>query len=101
MDLTLTCTIELNDAVDTDVTVSSLWTKDGSPLMLDDHITVNGAESITPLSYRTRIMFYPLLNDSGLYTCAVEVSSPSYSVTGTSATGSQHVTSEESSNLLV
>ena len=80
LQLTLTCTIELNVAVDSDVNVSSSWLKDGSPLISDDsgRIIVGGAELIpgSPLSYQTMLVFDTLnraLNDSGLYTCVAEV----------------------------
>ena len=69
----LTCTIELNTAVDTPVVVNSTW---HGPVVIPTGTRVNGSEPIdTAARYQTTLMFCPLnTSDSGHYTCEVTVS---------------------------
>ena len=69
----LTCTIELNTAVDTPVVVNSTWR---GPLGVPagTHVIASGPTA-TGARYQTILMFRPLnTSDSGNYTCEVTVS---------------------------
>ena len=69
----LTCTIELNPAVDTPVVVNSTW---HGPVMIPTGTRVIASEPAgTGARYQTTLMFRPLnTSDSGHYTCEVTVS---------------------------
>ena len=69
----LTCTIELNTAVDTPVVVNSTWC---GPLGIPTGTRVVASEPTeTGARYQTILMFRPLnTSDSGNYTCEVTVS---------------------------
>ena len=69
----LTCTIELNTAVDTTVVVNSTW---HGPVVIPTGTRVNASEpTSTGARYQTTLMFRPLnTSDSGNYTCEVTVS---------------------------
>ena len=65
----LTCTIELNTAVDTSVVVNSTW---GQPVLIP-HVTSEPNGNRT--KYLTTLMFRPLsTSDTGNYTCEATVS---------------------------
>ena len=70
---TLTCTIELRTAVDTQVVVNSTWRE---PLGIPAGTrVVASAPTGTGARYQTILMFRPLnTSDSGNYTCEVTVS---------------------------
>ena len=83
----LTCTIELNTAVDTPVVVNSTW---HGPLGIPTGTRVIASEPIgTGARYQTTLMFRPLnTSDSGHYTCEATVSpSPESQFIITSRTG--------------
>ena len=70
-DFTLTCTIELNEAVDTGVDVTVVWT--GPPgdtvLSTGGRITVSDVTGSRP-TYQSRVDITSLeISDSGAYTC--------------------------------
>ena len=69
----LTCTIELNTAVDTPVVVNSTW---HGPVVIPTGTRVVASEPTgTGARYQTILMFRPLnTSDSGNYTCEVTVS---------------------------
>ena len=69
----LTCTIELNTAVDTPVVVNSTW---HGPVVIPTGTRVIASEPTgTGIRYQTILMFRPLnTSDSGNYTCEVTVS---------------------------
>ena len=87
----LTCSIQLDPAVDTQVSVTAMWYRSGTLLTNDSHITVFGASENTssPLLYQSRVHFNPLSGeDGGLFACeaVVEPQSPHTTfVVGTSA----------------
>ena len=87
----LTCYIQLNPAVDTNVSVTGMWNRSGTPLLNDTRITVFGTSgsASNQLLYQTRVQFNPLSGmDDGLFTCeaVVEPQSPHTTfVVGTSA----------------
>ena len=70
--MTLRCVINLLQGVtDTDVTVSSRWTKDGAPFSgVSGRVTLTPTR-ITGATYFTQLMFYPLSSsmDNGTYIC--------------------------------
>ena len=69
---TLTCTIELRTAVDTQVVVNSTW---HGPVILAGTRVVASEPTGTGTRYQTILMFRPLnTSDSGNYTCEVTVS---------------------------
>ena len=70
---TLTCTIELRTAVDTQVVVNSTWR---GPLGIPTGTrVVSSAPTGTGARYQTILMFRPLnTSDSGNYTCEATVS---------------------------
>ena len=86
--LNLTCYIQLNPAVDTNVSVTGMWNVSGTPLMNDSRITVFGTSG-SDGDYQTQVQFNPLSGvDDGLFTCeaVVEPQSPHTTfVVGTSA----------------
>ena len=85
--VTLTCTIRLNTAVDTAVNVSGTWLKSTNVLTTSNttSITVSETQVIEHLTYRTLLQFEPLGNYSrdggGSYVCEATVtpiSGPQY-----------------------
>ena len=69
----LTCTIELNTAVDTPVVINSTW--HGPVVIATGPRVVASAPTGTGARYQTILMFRPLnTSDSGNYTCEVTVS---------------------------
>ncbi|XP_011408497.1 PREDICTED: uncharacterized protein LOC105315514, partial [Amphimedon queenslandica] len=74
------CDIMLDPLVTIPVSVTNLWTRDGTNVPMgssDATITVD-LNMIDTLHYNATLMFYPLDNadDSGMYTCNVEVTAP-------------------------
>ena len=69
----LTCTIELNTAVDTPVVVNSTW---HGPVVIPTGTRIIASEPTgTGARYQTILMFRPLnTSDSGHYTCEATVS---------------------------
>ena len=74
--LTLTCSIQLNPAVDTTVVVTRMWSGPGSQTVSNSsHITVSNLVESSSLIYETTIEFVPLsTTDSGNYKCEATVS---------------------------
>ena len=97
--LTLTCVVELVPEVDTTVTVSTTWSKDGMDIISDGtRITVDSiAASHDTNIYESDVIFNPLSNmmtvDDGLYTCSVQVEDDVY-IIGSSNDGTQTLTVE-------
>ena len=90
----LTCTIELNTAVDTPVVVNSIWR---GPVVIPTGAHVVASEPTgTGARYQTILMFRPLnTSDSGNYTCEVTVSPPPESqfiISSTAGRGTLSVT---------
>ena len=76
--LTLNCTIQLSSAVDIDVTVASMWRKNGA--LLQDSAwrrMSNVIQTNVTTVYQAQLIFTPvqLNTDDGLYTCDVTVES--------------------------
>ncbi|XP_019863817.1 PREDICTED: uncharacterized protein LOC109592972, partial [Amphimedon queenslandica] len=92
------CDILLNPMVSIPVTVTNQWTRDGTnvPMGSSDATITEGLNMIDALNYNATLMFYPLDNadDSGMYTCNIEVTAPnSYMFfTNTSASANISIT---------
>ncbi|XP_019858997.1 PREDICTED: uncharacterized protein LOC105314694 [Amphimedon queenslandica] len=92
------CDIMLNPLVTIPVTVTNQWTRDGTnvPMGSSDATITEGLNMINTLHYNATLMFYPLDNadDSGVYTCNIEVTAPnSYMFfTNTSASANISIT---------
>ena len=76
LDLTFICSITLDEAVDTPVTVQGTWNGNGTELMDGDEegrIIISNSLMTTP-SYQTTLRFNPLnISDAGTYECAVTI----------------------------
>lgn len=77
LDITFTCNINLNSAVNSPVTILAGWQRNGTDLItgINKRISVTNASDIASTSiYNTTLRFNPLdLGDVGTYTCAVTV----------------------------
>ena len=73
--LTLTCSIQLNPAVDTTVMVTRTWSGPGSQVISNSsHVTVSDILKKSAFIYTTTIEFDPLsATDSGDYECEATV----------------------------
>ena len=73
--LTLTCSIQLNPAVDTTVMVTRMWRGPGSQTVSNSsHVTVSNLVERGAFLYETTIQFVPLsTTDSGNYKCEATV----------------------------
>ena len=95
--LNLTCYIQLDPAVDTNVSVTGMWNRSGTPLISDARITVFGTSgsASNQLLYQTQVQFNPLSGvDDGRFTCeaVVEPQSPHATyVVGTSAVNERQI----------
>ena len=76
LDLTFTCSITLDEAVDTPVTVQGTWNRNGTELMdgdEDGRIIITNPLMNTP-PYQTTLRFNLLnISDAGTYQCSVTV----------------------------
>ena len=96
LDLTLTCSITLDEAVNTPVTVQGMWNRNGTALVDgtdDGRITVVNPAMTTP-PYQTTVRFNLLNNDTdtGLYECMATVNPANDTyITGNTATTSRNI----------
>lgn len=82
---TLTCSIQLNSGVDSEVQVAARWLKSGVPLSNDSNIriTIFGISESGQFSYETTVVFNLLrLEDDGDYACEATVVPQTSFVTG-------------------
>ena len=89
--LTLTCSIQLNPAVDTTVMVTRMWRGPGSQVVSNSsHVTVSNLVERFNQLYETAIEFAPLsISDSGDYECeAIAFPGSSLEFVANSTTGS-------------
>ena len=88
LELTFTCSIILDAAVDTSVTVQGTWSRNGTELVngIDDgRITVSNPPLAMP-PYQTTVTFSPLsINDAGTYECIAVTPQDMIFVTGTTS----------------
>lgn len=76
LDLTLTCTIEVNPAVDSSVKVQSSWQRNETDLNnSNSRITISNATIVMlPSNYQATLRFNPMdLDDADIYYCTVDV----------------------------
>ena len=94
--VTLNCGIVLLGGVtDSDVTVSSRWTKDAAPFSsVSGRVTLTPSQRLTGSNYFTQLMFSPLSSsmDNGTYVCVATLTprQPQF-VTGTNTSDSMAV----------
>ena len=73
--VTLNCAISLEGGVTgSDVTVSSMWTKDGAAFTgVSGRVTVSNQQRVTSSDFFRQLMFSPLSSsmDNGTYACVV------------------------------
>ena len=73
--VTLNCGITLLGGVtDSDVTVSSMWTKNGAPFSgISGRVTVSNQQRLTSTIFTRQLIFSPLSSsmDNGTYACVV------------------------------
>ena len=89
--LTLTCSIQLNPAVDTTVMVTRMWRGPGSQgVSNSSRVTVSNLLKRSAFLYKTTIEFVPLsATDSGNYECEATVTpDPQSQFVNMSTTGS-------------
>ena len=88
-DATLYCTVNVNEAVDTEVVVSVSWRKSGVIILSGDRIWITNVEPRGPLSYESTLAISPLsIQDRGEYSCEVTIHPelPSQLITGNTGT---------------
>ena len=98
---TLTCIVELISEVDTNVSVLTTWSKDGTNITNTSRITVDSVavhDTTITFIYESDIIFNPLSNmaseeDDGQYTCSVQVEDSEY-INGSSNSFTQDITVE-------
>ena len=93
--LTLTCSIQLNPAVDTTVMVTRMWRGPRSQTISNSsHVTVSNLVERGAFLYKTTIQFSPLsTTDSGNYECeATVIPDPPSQFVIMSTTGSDTLT---------
>ena len=98
---TLTCEVSLVQEVDTSVTISTSWSKDGANLSGSDRISVDGMASQsgnTTYMYGSDLVFTPLSNqhsvgDDGNYMCTATVQDSTY-ITGSDNSGTEMIAVE-------
>ena len=76
------CDIIVSSSVTIPFTVTNQWTRNDTnvPMGSSDETITDELNMIDRLNYNTTLTFYPLdnANDSGVYTCNVDVTVPSY-----------------------
>ena len=79
--LLLTCTVEVDSAVDVTQTLDIVWKKFDETLENDYHISVSNVTKLSSRSYQSELDLVPLstLLDTGVYTCQVEIGSTTLS----------------------
>ena len=78
--LILTCTFELNGAVDTEVRVSSIWRRGGEVLYSNNRTNISEVTLIQPSVFQTTISISPVSDtlDSGQYSCQSDITSDTF-----------------------
>ena len=95
LNLVFTCSIILDVAVDTSVTVQGTWNRNGTDLLNqlnEGRITISNPPLMTP-SYQTTVSFSPLnVSDAGTYECNATVTPQDTTfVTGTTSSISRNI----------
>ena len=96
----LTCVVELVNEVDTNLSVLTVWAKNGDAISSDTGRISVDTEAVRNISvvYESDVDFDPLSNavpggDGGNYTCSATVESSEFT-SGTTASGTQTITVE-------
>lgn len=96
LDLTFTCSAELQSTVDTPVTLMATWMRNDTKLVEDDgYMTVtNVTVAALPHTYLTTVRLNPIdFDDAGTYTCIVTVSADNTTfINGTTVSAMRTVT---------
>lgn len=105
LDVSLTCIIDLNSAIDSPIAILTSWQRNESDvdIAVGKHISVTNASINAPLStYQTTLRFNPLdLEDIGTYTCEVTVLAEDRTfITGTTAFSIRNITGISSESIL-
>ena len=93
LDLTFTCSITLNEAVDTPVTVQGSWRRNEAELADDERIIISSPPMDAP-PYQTTVRFNLLsVSDAGIYECTATVTPQNTAfITGTTSSNSWSIT---------
>lgn len=82
LQLNLTCLVQISTHKGYKVSISAQWSKSGDSILTSDSVVVEEVMEVTPLVYRTSLVFMSLdkaKGDEGNYTCSVTVT-PSFPV---------------------
>ena len=93
LDVTFTCSIALDRAVNTPVTVQGTWNRNGTDLVNDgSRITVMSSPMTMP-PFSTTVRINPLrISDTGMYTCSATITPQNATfITGTATTVSRNI----------
>ena len=87
----LTCTLELNSAVDSEVSVAGVWRRGGEVVNNSSRVNVSPTTLVRPSVFQTTISVSPLSDtmDSGQYSCHSTITSTPFVLFGA---GSHQVT---------
>ena len=93
LDLTFTCSITLDSAVNTAVTVQGTWNRNGTSLTDDGNLITVMSSPMSIPPYTTTVRINPLrIRDAGTYTCVVTVTPQNDTyITGTIYTVSRNI----------
>ena len=78
--LTITANISVDGNIDTPLTVSTVWARDGNSLSTNERFSISDVSNVSGMNqYQAQIVFSTLssANDSGTYNCTVQVESES------------------------
>ena len=93
---TLICEVQLVPEVNTSVTITTSWQRDGTDLISSGRISVDSSATQSDEDssmYLSMVMFDPLSNqdtggDDGNYTCSAQIQNDTY-ITGSTSDGSE------------
>lgn len=101
--ITVNCSIQLSSAVDSQVTVSAVWRKNGIMLRSSTNRMLIDPTSIGNSSHLAQIVFSPvqLSSDDGVYACEVTVSAEGNDFVLSSSLNSTNITLHSTGMLLL
>ncbi len=78
--LSLTCTFELHNMIDSPLGLNGVWERGGEVLNSDRRVSISTISLIRPSTYQTTLSISPLSNtlDNGQYTCQSVLVSGTY-----------------------
>lgn len=71
--VTLTCTIDLDQSVDTDVTITTTWKRSNNTITDSDRITITDANLVFPYQTTLTISHLSRALDEGDYSCEASI----------------------------